>query len=164
MFNLFKKNKKAEEKVKILACVSGTCVPLQEVPDEVFASGVMGEGVGIIPTGNIVLAPVDATVTTVMEESLHAVGLQLTNGAELLIHIGVDTVNMKGKGFKGFVKAGDTVKVGDSLLGFTSEIIKEEGHPDTVIMTVTNATDYPDMKIVCDSGEVTAIETPIITF
>ena len=84
----------------VTAPLSGRVIPMEEIPDQVFSQGILGEGVGIEPTGNVVVAPADATVCSVMEDSRHAVGLTLDNGAELLIHVGIDTVSMNGDGFQ----------------------------------------------------------------
>ncbi len=121
----------------VKACVSGKVIPLSEVNDGVFSQGVMGDGVGIIPDEDVILAPCDAKVSTLIEDSKHAVGLQLGNGVELLIHVGLDTVSMKGDGFRYFVKEGDIVKAGDKLIQFDREKIKAAGHPDTVVFLVT---------------------------
>lgn len=121
----------------VKACVSGKVIPLSEVNDGVFSQGVMGDGVGIIPDEDVILAPCDAKVSTLIEDSKHAVGLQLGNGVELLIHVGLDTVSMKGDGFRYFVKEGDIVKTGDKLIQFDREKIKAAGHPDTVVFLVT---------------------------
>src|SRR5699024_3499659 len=97
---------------------SGKVIPLDEVPDEVFSQHVMGDGLAIEPTDNTVVAPADAQVTVVMDDSKHACGLALAKGMELLIHVGIDTVDMNGDGFELFVKAGDTVHAGDPLIKF----------------------------------------------
>lgn len=99
----------------------------------------------------------------IMEESLHAIGLRLQNGAELLIHIGIDTVKLNGEGFEALVQAGDKVKAGMPLIRFNREIIKESGYQDTVIVAVTNSSDYPQMQK-CEDGEVVVSETPVLVF
>ena len=127
--------------VSVKAPLSGRVLPLEQVPDEVFSQGILGEGVGIEPTDSTVVAPADATVSTVMEESRHAVGLTLTNGAELLIHVGMDTVEMKGDGFALHVKVGDKVRTGDKLITFDPDKIRAAGHPVTTAFVVTDAGD-----------------------
>ena len=94
---------------EIKAPVEGKAYPLNEVPDDVFASGALGGGIGILPSKGLVVAPADATVS-VVHSTLHALGLQMEDGTELLIHVGVDTVEMNGDGFHSFVKEGDKVK------------------------------------------------------
>ena len=109
---------------------------MEEIPDQVFSQGILGEGVGIEPTGNVVVAPADATVCSVIEDSRHAVGLTLDNGAELLIHVGIDTVSMNGDGLEG-----DRVHLGDKLITFDPEKIKAAGHPTTTAFLVTDPGD-----------------------
>ena len=125
----------------VTAPLSGRVIPMEEIPDQVFSQGILGEGVGIEPTGNVVVAPADATVCSVMEDSRHAVGLTLDNGAELLIHVGIDTVSMNGDGFQLHVKAGDRVRLGDKLITFDPEKIKAAGHPTTTVFLVTDPGD-----------------------
>ena len=111
------------------APLSGKVIPYTEIPDQVFSEGVLGEGVGIDPTGSQVVAPADATVSSVIPDSCHAVGLQLDNGMELLIHVGIDTVSMHGDGFTLHVNEGDKVKLGDPLITFDADKIRKAGHP-----------------------------------
>lgn len=122
----------------LLAFATGRVVPVEEVPDQVFASKALGDGIAVWPQEGCLLAPADGTVSVVMEESLHACGITLDNGMELLFHIGLDTVEMKGSGFEACVKAGDRVHAGDELIRFDREKIKAAGHPDVVIMVVTS--------------------------
>ena len=125
----------------VTAPLSGRVIPMEEIPDQVFSQGILGEGVGIEPTGNVVVAPADATVCSVIEDSRHAVGLTLDNGAELLIHVGIDTVSMNGDGFQLHVKEGDQVHLGDKLITFDPEKIKAAGHPTTTAFLVTDPGD-----------------------
>lgn len=125
----------------VTAPLSGRVIPIEEIPDQVFSQGILGEGVGIEPTGNVVVAPADATVCSVIEDSRHAVGLTLDNGAELLIHVGIDTVSMNGDGFQLHVKEGDRVRLGDKLITFDPEKIKAAGHPTTTAFLVTDPGD-----------------------
>lgn len=122
----------------VTAPLSGRVIPMEEIPDQVFSQGILGEGVGIEPTGNVVVAPADATVCSVIEDSRHAVGLTLDNGAELLIHVGIDTVSMNGDGFQLHVKEGDRVHLGDKLITFDPEKIRAAGHPTTTAFLVTD--------------------------
>ena len=125
----------------VTAPLSGRVIPMEEIRDQVFSQGILGEGVGIEPTGNVVVAPADATVCSVIEDSRHAVGLTLDNGAELLIHVGIDTVSMNGDGFQLHVKEGDRVHLGDKLITFDPEKIKAAGHPTTTAFLVTDPGD-----------------------
>ncbi len=119
------------------APLSGKVIPYTEIPDQVFSEGVLGEGVGIDPTGNQVVAPADATVSSVIPDSCHAVGLQLDNGMELLIHVGIDTVSMHGDGFTLHVNEGDKVKLGDPLITFDADKIRKAGHPAVTAFLVS---------------------------
>ena len=127
----------AEARHELKAPLSGHVIPMEQIPDQVFSQGVLGQGVGIEPTGNVVVAPADATVSTVIEDSKHACGLLLDNGVELLIHVGMDTVTMGGDGFQLHVKEGDRVHVGDKLITFDPEKIRAAGHPTTTAFVIT---------------------------
>lgn len=148
--------------ITLKAICNGHTLPLSEVPDDVFSKGVMGEGMAFEPTGDTIYAPADAKVTVIMEDSRHACGLQLADGTELLIHIGVDTVDMKGDGFTLFVHEGDTVKAGDKLITFSPDKIAAAGHPKTTVFVVTEPASHTDMKffagIDVQHGETAAAE------
>ncbi len=122
----------------------GKIVPLEDVPDEAFAAGVLGRGIAIDPSEGSVVAPADGTVMTLFPTG-HAVGLITESGAELLIHIGMDTVSMEGKGFKTLVKQGDHVKKGQKLIEFDIDAIHAAGHPAITPVLVTNAAVYTDI-------------------
>lgn len=119
------------------AFLSGKVISLQEVNDGVFSEGVMGDGLAIIPKSNVLVSPADATVTVVMEESKHACGLTLENGMEVLLHVGIDTVDMKGDGFEYLIQEGQKVKKGTPLIRFDCEKIKAAGHSDVTVCIVT---------------------------
>lgn len=150
------------ETITLKAICDGHTLPLSEVPDDVFSKGVMGEGMAFEPTGDTIYAPADAKVTVVMEDSRHACGLQLADGTELLIHIGVDTVDMKGDGFTLFVHEGDTVKAGDKLITFSPDKIAAAGHPKTTVFIVTEPAGHNSMTfhtgIDVQHGETAAAE------
>lgn len=122
----------------LMSVLTGKIIPIEEVPDDVFSQKIMGEGVGIAPESETVVAPADGSVSVVMEDSRHACGLVLENGMEILIHVGIDTVDMNGEGFELFVKEGDTVRCGDPLIRFSKEKIKKAGHPATTVFIVTD--------------------------
>ena len=149
--------------MKLRACVSGQLIDMSEVKDDMFSQKMMGDGIAIEPSGDTVVAPADGEVTMIMEESLHAIGLRFLNGAEVLIHIGIDTVKLNGKGFTALVKQGDKVKAGTPLIRFDQAVIKEAGYQTTVIMAVTNSADYPQMQK-AEDGPVTVNETPVLVF
>ncbi len=123
----------------------GTVIARENIPDDTFASGVLGDGVGIQPSAGYVVAPFDGEITSVAD-SKHAIGLASASGMEILIHVGVDTVAMNGDGFDPQVKEGDQVKAGQLLLNFDIAKIKAANHPDTVVVLLTNADDYNDVK------------------
>ena len=122
----------------------GNVVPLDQVPDQVFASGAMGKGIAIDPTDGVVVAPAKATVNLVFPTG-HAIGLTTENGAELLIHIGMDTVSLAGKGFKTYVEAGEVVEAGQKLIEFDLATIREAKLPVITPVIVTNTADFDDV-------------------
>ena len=128
----------------VLQPVKGNVIARESIPDETFASGVLGDGVGIEPTDELVVAPFDGTISSVAE-SQHAVGVE-ANGMEMLIHVGVDTVNMQGDGFTCLVKEGDEVKAGQPLIRFSREKIKAAGYSDTVAVLLTNSDDLEGVE------------------
>lgn len=130
----------------VYAPVRGKVVNMEDIPDETFASGVLGQGIGILPSEGIVTAPFAGTISTVAD-SKHAVGITSPDGMELLIHVGVNTVEMKGKGFTVNVKEDDTVVAGQQLLTFDRKAIAEAGYPDIVVIMLTNAEDYENVEI-----------------
>lgn len=123
------------------AFLTGNVIPLKEVGDGVFSEGIMGEGFAIQPESDTLLAPVDAEVTVLMEDSRHAVGLTMANGMEILLHIGIDTVDMQGDGFTYLVSQGQKVKTGDPLIRFDRAKIKAAGHPDVTVCVITETGD-----------------------
>ena len=129
------------KKVELRAFLSGKTVAIEDVPDQVFASKALGDGIAIEPTDNVVIAPADCVISVTMDESNHAVGFMLENGADVLIHIGLDTVNMNGKGFTCHVKNGQKVKAGEKLITFDPEVIKAAGHPTITMLVVTDPAD-----------------------
>ena len=140
-----------EIKQEIIASpLTGKIVTLADVPDEVFASGAMGNGIAIEPTEGVVSAPTNAEVTLVFPTG-HAIGLRTENGADLLIHIGMDTVSLEGKGFETFVKAGDKVTAGQKLASFDIDTIRGANLPIITPIIVTNAADYTDILFTQES-------------
>ena len=123
------------------ACLNGTVVPLAEVKDEAFASGALGDGIAIEPIDGELVAPADGEISSTFETH-HAVGMTTVDGAELLMHIGIDTVKLGGKHFTYLVNEGDKVKKGQPLIHFELEAIKAEGYPVTTPLIVCNTDDY----------------------
>ena len=128
----------------VLQPVKGKVIPLEEIPDETFAQGVLGMGVGIRPDDDKAVAPFDGTVIHVTDTH-HGVALE-SNGMEVLIHVGIDTVKMNGDGFECFVKAGDTVKAGQILIRFDREKIKAAGFSDITAVTLSNSDELDDVE------------------
>lgn len=145
------------------AFATGELVSIENVPDEAFASRAMGDGVAIIPTEKYITAPANGLIMMVMEETGHALGLKLDTDMEILIHIGIDTVNMKGEGFKVLVKAGDEVKVGDKLVEIDIDKIKQAGYNPITIMIATNFDQYSLLKFEKEQ-KVIAGETTVGTY
>lgn len=131
----------------------GKFVPMEQIPDEVFSAGILGACCGIDPEEGKVFAPVSGKISQ-LADTVHAVGIEAA-GMELLIHVGVDTVEMNGKGFQAMVKQGQSVKKGDLLLTMDLDMIRKENHPETVIMAVTNTDDFSAVESVAD-GHVEA--------
>lgn len=129
---------KEDIKPEFRAFSDGKVITLKELNDGVFSEGVVGEGLAVIPDGDMVYAPCEATVSLVMADTKHAVGLKLDNGVELILHVGIDTVNMKGEGFEYFVENGQRIRPGEKLIKFDKEKIKEAGHKDEVVCVITS--------------------------
>lgn len=119
MINLFGKNKKTDLKDCIVAPVNGKLIPLEQVKDEVFAQKMIGDGAAVVPDDELIVAPCTGKIT-MLYPTLHAFGIQKDDGIELLVHIGIDTVRLNGKGFKSYVKEGDFVEAGDKIIRFDS--------------------------------------------
>lgn len=136
--------------------LTGEVVPLSQVPDEVFASGTLGEGVGIIPTVGKVIAPCDGEISTVMD-TMHAVGISAASGLELLVHVGLNTVELNGKHYNCKVAEGDKIKKGDVLIEFDINAIKAAGYQMHTPVLVTNSDEYVSILNIA-SGNVKAGE------
>lgn len=142
---------RADEKLR--SPIVGEVVALSEVNDPVFSSGVMGQGIAVKPSKGVVYAPADAEIAIAFPTG-HAYGLKTDNGAEILIHVGIDTVSLNGEGFEAKVSQGDRVRAGDIIGTFDSEVIAANGLDDTTMVIITNTMDY---------AEVTPIATGSVT-
>ena len=131
----------------VFSPVKGNVISREEIPDATFAAGVLGDGVGIEPEVGEVVAPFDGEIASVTD-TRHAVGITGPGDMELLIHVGIDTVNMNGDGFELFVSEGDKVKAGQKLIKFDISKIKAAGYSTTTAVLLTNSEDYPDFKVV----------------
>lgn len=151
----FLKGKETAEPVTFPASLGsvaqGTFVPMAQIPDEMFSQGIMGTCCGVEPSEGKVYAPIDCKISQ-LTDTLHAIGME-AGGMNILIHVGVDTVDMKGDGFANSVKLGQTVKKGELLLTMDLEKIRAANHPATVIMAVTNSDDFSSVEEVA-SGAV----------
>ena len=142
---------RADEKLR--SPIVGEVVALNEVNDPVFSSGVMGQGIAVKPSKGVVYAPADAEIAIAFPTG-HAYGLKTDNGAEILIHVGIDTVSMNGEGFEAKVSQGDRVKAGDVIGTFDSEAIAANGLDDTTMVIITNTMDYAEVTLIA-TGSVT---------
>lgn len=156
MFGLFKRKKY----VDVYSPMDGTLVKIEEVPDPVFAQKMVGDGIAVEPAKGLVVSPVDGTVIQLFPTK-HALGIRTKEGLEILIHIGMDTVEMKGDGFESFVSEGDRVKIGDKLITFDIEKVKEK-HPLTSPVIITNGDIVDKIEKVEDSKEVKAGESRVM--
>lgn len=148
-FNLFKK-----AKTSVKACTDGKVIAITEVKDPVFAQKMMGDGFAIIPTSPVVHSPVEGKISMIFDTN-HAFGLTMANGLEVLVHIGIDTVNEKGAGFKRLANVDDHVKAGDPIIEVDFDALKEKGY-DTTIMVIFTSTQYSDY--VLNEGPIKADE------
>jgi beta-glucoside PTS system EIICBA component len=142
------------DELDITSPMTGHALPLSEVPDPAFSQKLMGEGIAIEPTDNHVYAPFDAEVTAVFDNSKHAIGLTLDNGVELLIHVGIDTVNLTNNEFAYHVELHQKVKKGDLLISFNPEAIKQAGYPLITPIIIVNTDQYQFISLT-DKTEVT---------
>ena len=147
----------------VKAILSGKVIPIEEVDDNVFSQKIMGDGVAIEPTDTTVVAPSDAEVAIVMADTGHACGLTLGNGMELLIHVGIDTVDMGGDGFELLVSQGDKVSAGTPLIRFDPEKIRAAGHPTTTMLIVTGEGSAKNIKMKAGMT-AEAAKTTVISF
>ncbi len=147
--------RKKDDALILYRPVEGKVIDISEVQDNMFSDKLMGDGVAIEPESDVILAPCDGKILLV-SKTLHAVALEASNGSEILIHIGIDTVELKGQGFTCHVNAGDTVKRGDKLISIDREYIKEEGKHLTTPIVITNADDK-EIEIKKSFGDSTDI-------
>ena len=154
---------KKKEKVELKAVVDGIIKDLKNVEDEVFSKGFLGEGLAIVPKSNNFYAPVSGELSSVFPTG-HAFGIKTDDGAEVLIHIGIDTVQMNGDGFDLKVEQGQKVKAGDLLVICDIDNIKNKGYKTDTILIITNSDDFPSEQLVTEGTEVKANEVSVIAF
>lgn len=130
--------------MRVYSPVKGKLKKIEQVNDDVFSQKMLGEGVAIIAENGDIAAPVNGTVSSVFPTN-HAIGITSEDGLDVLIHIGIDTVELEGKGFHNFVKAGETVEKGDKLINVDFDYIKKAGYEGDVIMIITNSGEYSEI-------------------
>lgn len=150
----------AEAAADVLSApVSGKVIPITEVPDPVFSGEILGKGCAVWPEGDVVYAPCDGTVSVTMG---HAVAINSSDGIEVLVHIGVDTVDMKGEGFTGYVAQGDKVKAGQPVIKMDRAKISAAGYPDCVVLAVSNTTDFANVELAAEAGSQVVAGAPVL--
>ena len=143
MFNFFKKNSKKE--INLVAPITGKTLDLSKVPDKVFAEKLAGDGIGIEPIGDIIVAPADGELSLVFKTK-HAFAITLNSGVELLIHIGIDTVSLNGEGFEQLVEAGTMVKAGTPIIKINKDFILSKGFSLITPVLITNMDLVKELK------------------
>ena len=169
---IFDKFTKKEESVEIpeslqidakpgigYAPVSGRVIRMTDVPDKVFSTEVLGKGCALWPDGNVVYAPASGWVGTAMG---HAITIKSDGGAEVLIHVGVNTVNLKGKGFTNLVSDGDRVVAGQPIIVMDRKVITEAGYQDCVVFAISNSADLTDVELTAEFSEKVDAGAPIL--
>lgn len=146
--------------LEIIAPLTGRVVPLAEVPDPAFAEKQMGEGIAIEPSGNQVVAPFDAQVAHVIK-SKHAVILEHASGLQILIHVGINTVSLKGEGFVMHVETGDRVRAGQKLLEFDRKVIEDAGYPLITPVIIPDGQDMVE-RVETLTGDVTSGQSDVL--
>lgn len=150
---ILEEEKIAENGIIILhSPVAGKIVPLSEVKDPTFADMILGRGAAVIPESGHILSPADGVVDSI-PETCHAVMMTSDSGAEILIHVGIDTVELEGKYFRSFVSAGDRVKAGDPLIEFDKAAIIQEGYDLTTPVIITNSDKFSEIKALAENTE-----------
>ena len=145
--------------IDIVAPLSGEIVNIEDVPDVVFAEKIVGDGIAIKPTGNKMVAPVDGTIGKIFETN-HAFSIESDNGIELFVHFGIDTVELKGEGFKRIAEEGQKVKKGDVVIEFDLPLLEEKAKSTLTPVVISNMDEIKELVKL--SGQVTVGETPVI--
>ena len=157
--SLVSDDKKDTGTIEIIAPLSGEIVNIEDVPDVVFAEKIVGDGIAIKPTGNKMVAPVDGTIGKIFETN-HALYIESDSGVELFVHFGIDTVELKGEGFKRIAEEGQRVKVGDTVIEFDLPLLEEKAKSTLTPVVISNMDEIKELIKL--SGSVTVGETPVI--
>lgn len=157
---LFGKKDEPIKTVQLLAPITGTARSLDNVPDPVFSEKMMGDGIAIEPSEGIVVSPVDGEIIQVFPTK-HAIGIRAKNGTEILIHIGLETVSLKGEGFETHVKQGDSVRAGDPLVTFDLDTINKKAKSTMTPIIITNTDEAASLSILAE-GAVVRGTTPLL--
>lgn len=164
IFDIFKKSKKEvatkEDKKGIVSLTNGELLDITKVPDEVFSTKMMGDGFAIKSNDGVIVSPVDGKIGVVFETK-HAIIIESTEGKEILIHLGIDTVNLKGEGFEVFVNVGDEVKAGDRLVKMDVEFIEANAKSSISPVIFTNLESNESIKVIegpVSVGEANRVE------
>lgn len=161
MIKLFGKKKQANKVLYSMA--NGKSIAIEEVPDEVFSTKMMGDGIAVIPDEGKIYAPCDGKISMVMDNTKHAVGIETDDGVELLIHVGLDTVDLMGEGFQTHVVIGDNVKVGQLLISYDKDSINVNGINDITMMVIVGDNGHEFIKFNVNKS-VHIIESPLIEY
>ncbi len=148
------------ETIEIIAPLSGEIVNIEDVPDVVFAEKIVGDGIAIKPTGNMMVAPVNGTIGKIFETN-HAFSIESENGIELFVHFGIDTVELKGQGFTRIAKEGQTVKIGDPIIEFDLAFLEEKAKSTLTPVVISNMDEIKELTK--HSGTVVVAKTPVIS-
>lgn len=144
----------------IVAPVAGRVIAMADVPDPVFASGMLGKGCGVWPSGSVVRAPAAGVVSVAMS---HAVAISCDSGVELLVHVGLDMVEMGGEGFELLVSPGDHITAGQELVRVNRDKIAAAGHPDCVVVSVSNSSELAGVSLVPKPGSSVRAGQPLLS-
>lgn len=158
---LFGKKEETPASIDVHSPLTGRMLNLEEVPDPVFSQKMMGDGIAVEPEEGKVVSPVNGEIVQVFPTK-HAVGIKAENGAEILIHIGLETVSMNGEGFEAHVSEGKKVKVGDPLVTFDIDLVKEKAKSTITPVIITNGDDMGEIAKQ-EAGEVTAGQSKVMT-
>lgn len=158
---MFHFERKQKECAQMLATQTGRAVALSEVPDDVFSQKIIGDGVAILPSKGTVLSPVNGEIVQ-LPETLHAYGIHTPDGLDVLVHVGIDTVELKGQGFRAFVKVGDKVKAGDKLAELDLKFAAEKGYKLYTPIIITNMDAVKSLEV--SLGETVAGKTTVLRY